>query len=184
MGVRETPEWYSEWRVTLDIDTVDYGVGGIRLFRSDEVPQGQVGFAIASDGESLVGIGNADWRPEWVVIGYETAGGGPIFASAGDAASCLQRHARRGRLGAKLVAPSLGVLTQCVRKLKAFAWGRSNPVELSANPPTSEQQAEFLKVIGTLTNGDQDALGFWAVQIELDLAAFNASCHVHSSRKG
>lgn len=184
MGVRETPEWYSEWRVTLDIDTVDYGVGGIRLFRSDEVPPGQVGFAIASDGESLVGIGNADWRPEWVVIGYETAGGGPIFASAETPHPVFSAMHGEGAWEPKLVAPSLGVLPLCVGKLRAFAWGRSNPVELSANPPTSEQQAEFLKVIGGLTNGDQDALGFWAVQIELDLAAFNASCHVHSSRKG
>jgi len=53
------------------------------------------------------------------------------------------------------------------------AAGRSGPVELDANPPTPVQQAQFLTVIRSLTNGDQDAIGFWAVQIELDLDAFD-----------
>ena len=43
---------------------------------------------------------------------------------------------------------------------------------VDANPPTSAQQAQFLTIIRNLTNGDEDALGFWAVQIELDLDAF------------
>jgi hypothetical protein len=36
-----------------------------------------------------------------------------------------------------------------------------------------EEQAQFLRVIRNLTNSDQDALGFWAVQIEVDLDTFN-----------
>ncbi len=36
-GVEKTPDWYAEWRATLDIDTVEYGIGGIKLFRPDEM---------------------------------------------------------------------------------------------------------------------------------------------------
>ena len=54
-----------------------------------------------------------------------------------------------------------------------FADGRSNPVEIEANPPTREQQAQFLTVIRSLVDGSQDAVAFWAVQIELDLDAFD-----------
>jgi hypothetical protein len=175
MGVQSSPEWYSEWRATLDIDTVEYGVGGIQLFRSDELPRGQVGFAFASNGESLVGVGPGDWRPEWIVIGHETACGDPIFASEETPHPVFSAMHGEGSREPKLVAPSIGVFAQCVRELQGFAAGRSSPVDLDANPPTPEQQARFLRAIGSLTNGDQDALGFWAVQIELDLDAFNWS---------
>ena len=73
----------------------------------------------------------------------------------------------------KLVAPSIEVFTRCLRAFQAFAAGRSTPVEAEANPPTSDQQAQFLTVIRSLTNHNQDALGFWAVQIELDLDVFD-----------
>lgn len=33
MDVQKTSGWYADWRATLDIDTVEYGVGGIQLWR-------------------------------------------------------------------------------------------------------------------------------------------------------
>lgn len=174
-GVQKTPDWYAEWRETLNIDMVEYGVGGIQLLRSDEVPRGQVGFAVASDGESLAGVDPGDWRPEWVVIGHETACGDPIFASAETPHPVFSAMHGQGFWEPKLVAPSLEVYARCVRELQGFAAGRSSPVGLATNLPTSEQQAQFVRVIRSLTNGDRDALGFWAVQIELDLDAFNWS---------
>jgi hypothetical protein len=54
-----------------------------------------------------------------------------------------------------------------------FAAGRSTPVEIDANPPTREQRAQFLTVNRSLTNSSQDALAFWAVQIQFDLDAFD-----------
>jgi hypothetical protein len=73
----------------------------------------------------------------------------------------------------KLVAPSLTAFAECLRLFQRFVAGRSSSVELNVNPPTPEQQTQFLKIILGLVNGDQDALGFWAVQIDLDLDAFN-----------
>jgi hypothetical protein len=133
-----------------------------------------VGFAVASDGESLVGVGPGDWRPEWVVIGIETACGDPIFASEETPHPVFTAMHGEGAWEPTLVAPSIAVFSQCVRELHGFAAGRSL-IELDANPPTPEQQAQFLRVIRSLTNGDQDALGFWAVQIEVDLDAFHWS---------
>jgi hypothetical protein len=74
---------------------------------------------------------------------------------------------------AKLVAPSIEVFARCLRAFQAFAAGRSTPVEADANPPTPERQAQLLTVIRSLTNHNEDALGFWAVQIELDLDVFD-----------
>jgi hypothetical protein len=73
----------------------------------------------------------------------------------------------------KLISPSLEAFAQCLRVFQRFAAGRGSPVEIEANPSTPQQQAQFLTVIRSLTNGDQDALGFWAGQIQLDLDAFD-----------
>jgi len=50
---------------------------------------------------------------------------------------------------------------------------RSRVLEIDANPPTREQQAQFLSIIRSLTNDSQDALGFWAFRFELDFDAFD-----------
>jgi hypothetical protein len=173
--VLKTPDSYADWRSTFDIDAVEFGVGGIRLFRSSEVAKGQLGFAVASNGESLGGAGPGDWRPEWVVIGIETACGDPIFASQETPHPVFSAMHGQGFWEPKLVAPSIAAFAKCVRELYRFATGRSWPYGIDPNPPTPEQQAEFLRAIRSLTNGDQDALGFWAVQIGLDLDAFNFS---------
>jgi hypothetical protein len=170
--VEKIPDWYAQWRVALGFDRVEYGVGGIQLFRSDELARRQVGFAVASNGGSLVGDGPGDWRPEWVVIGHDTACGDPVFASDEIPYPVFTAMHGEGSWDPKLVAPSLEAFTQCLMAFQRFAAGRSNPVRVDANPPTSAQQAQFLTIIRNLTDGDEDALGFWAVQIELDLDAF------------
>jgi hypothetical protein len=45
-------------------------------------------------------------------------------------------------------------------------------MELDANPPTVEEQAQFLQDIRNLTNGDPETLNFWAVQVEIDLESY------------
>lgn len=172
MVVQNIPEWYAHWRARFDFDSVEYGVGGIQLFRPDELPRGQVGFAVKSDGTSLVGTAPGDWRPEWLVVGHETACGDPIFASQDALHPVFSAMHGEGFWEPKLVAPSTEIFAPCLRAFQAFAAGRSSPVEIEANPPTRQQQAQFLTVIRSLTNDNQDALGFWAVQIELDLDAF------------
>jgi hypothetical protein len=171
--VQDAPDWYAHWRALLHFDTIKYGVGGIQLFRPDQVPRGQVGSSVRSDGESLVGRGPSDWRPEWIVIGHETACGDPIFASLEAPYPVFNAMHGQGYWNPKLVAPSIDAFAQCLTAFQGFAARRGNPVESDGNPPTPEQQAQFLTVIRSLTNGDQDALGFWAVQIELDLDAFD-----------
>ena len=56
LHVQKTPDWYVDWRAAFDIDLVEYGGIGIELFRPDEVPEGQLGFAVTSDGRSLMGV--------------------------------------------------------------------------------------------------------------------------------
>lgn len=170
--VLSAPDWYAPWRDTLDFDTIGYGVGGVELFRPENLPKGQIGFAVGTDGKSLVGVGPGDWRPEWVVIGYETACGDPIFTSEESLHPVFSAMHGEGSWEPKLVASSLDTFRDCLLVFRRFASDRSSPMGLDANPPTAEEQAQFLQDIRSLTNGDQEALNFWAVQVEIDLEAY------------
>jgi hypothetical protein len=166
-----TPEWYAEWRATLDFESVDYGTGGLLLFTPEDVPQGQLGYTVTTDGRSLVGVGPGDWRPEWVVIGYETACGDPIFASQESPHPVFTAMHGQGSWDPQLVAQSLEVFRDCLLLFQRFAIGRNGQLERDANLPTAEERAQYLQNIRTMTGGDGEALGFWAVQGDIDLDA-------------
>lgn len=166
-----TPDWYTQWRATLDFESIEYGIGGVRLLRLGDVPQGQVGYAVGRDGESFVGTGPGDWRPEWMVIGYEMACGDPIFASQESPHPVFTAMHGQGSWEPTLVAQSLDGFEECLTVFQRFATARSNEMELAANPATAEEQSRYLEDIRTLTNGRPEALGFWAVQVDIDLDA-------------
>jgi hypothetical protein len=166
--VTQAPDWYSPWRASLDFDRIDYGVGGVELLQPEDVPEGQVGYSVASDGEQLVGTKAGDWRSEWVVIGFESACGDPIFASQMNPHSVFTAMHGEGSWQPRLVAPSLEVFRDCLEIFRRFAHRRNTPGELEANPPSEQEQSQFLKEIRQLTAEDADACAFWAVQIEMD----------------
>jgi hypothetical protein len=140
----------------------------IELLQPEDVPEGQVGYSVAGDGESLVGTEVGDWRPEWVVIGYETACGDPIFASQANPHSSLVGCTGRAHGNPDWSRPSLEVFRDCLEIFRRFAVGRSSPVELEANPASEQEQLEFLKELRQLTAENADAWAFWAVQIDID----------------
>lgn len=75
------PERYLSQRAALEYDEVSYGVGGIALYRADELDSAQLGCSVDTTGRSLVGDDPGSWSSDWIVIGNETACGDPIFLS-------------------------------------------------------------------------------------------------------
>jgi hypothetical protein len=69
----------------------------------------------------------------------------------------------------KLVAPSLDAFWECLSVFRQFAEGRSNPVQLEANPPSHDEIDTYLQVIGRLRNANADAIDFWLVQGEIGM---------------
>ncbi|MFL0801868.1 MAG: hypothetical protein K6L80_15555 [Agarilytica sp.] len=51
----------------------------IILFGSEEIENGQLGYAVSKDGLPLYGENEGQWKKEWYVIGYESGCGDPIF---------------------------------------------------------------------------------------------------------
>ncbi|MCU1257487.1 MAG: hypothetical protein JWO80_372 [Bryobacterales bacterium] len=122
--------------------------------------------------ESHLSVWAREIGPEWVVIGIETACGDPIFISQESPHPVFSAIQGEGAWEPKLVAPSLKAFRDCLVVFRRFASGRSSPVNLEANPPTLEELAQFFQAIRQLTNGDEEALGFWAVQVEVDLDSY------------
>ena len=58
---------------------VSIGYAGIELFDEAALKTNQIGYSVMDNGESLVGDGEGDWKASWIVIGYETNCGDPIF---------------------------------------------------------------------------------------------------------
>lgn len=72
----------AEYKRNLKIVSVrEFSVGltTIHLFSEAEFSDGQLGYSINSNGNSLVGDKKGDWKQNWFVIGYEDLCGDPIF---------------------------------------------------------------------------------------------------------
>lgn len=172
MTVTEIPTWYSSWWSTLEFVQVSFGVGGIRLLPPDKIPQGQIGYAVTSDGQSLVGPAPGQWQQDWLVIGDETACGDPLFSVHAEPHIVYTAMHEEDSWNPKMIAPSLDSFADCLSILSRLAVGRSNPAEQEANPPSERELASYLEQISLLTANSEEALNFWAVQADIDLDSF------------
>jgi hypothetical protein len=51
----------------------------ISMCSEDEIEKMQLGYSVSINGDPLYGFDEGDWQEGWVVIGYETGCGDPIF---------------------------------------------------------------------------------------------------------
>ncbi|MCU5459850.1 hypothetical protein OCA96_09205 [Bacillus cereus] len=56
----------------------------IELFNSEEIEEGQLGYSVDDEGQSLTGNGDGDWKEGWIVIGIDLYLGDPIFVDSND----------------------------------------------------------------------------------------------------
>ena len=55
------------------------GSANIHVYRPHELKLAQVGYSISPTGKSLVDDQPGGWQRAWLVIGYDEAGGDPLF---------------------------------------------------------------------------------------------------------
>ncbi len=63
----------------ISFNEVTIGLTTIYIFPEDEIDENQIGYSFDSEGQSLVGESNGDWKKNWLVIGYESLCGDPLF---------------------------------------------------------------------------------------------------------
>jgi hypothetical protein len=160
------PSRYNEVRAALPVDEVAYGSGGIKLFRAAEIEQGQVGYSVAPDGKSLCSRDRGAWRPNWTVIGYETACGDPLFIDTDDSAlPVLTAIHGEGSWEPQPVAISFDAFVRSLEEFARISEGRTNPAERDNSPLSDAERDSFLQRVTEL-NGAQFQPDFWAVLLE------------------
>lgn len=65
--------------VEIEVDDFEVETISIHLFSREEFEEGQLGYRMDIDGNSLTGDNEGDWKENWYVIGYDELVGDPIF---------------------------------------------------------------------------------------------------------
>jgi hypothetical protein len=168
--VLQLPPEYVARRQVLGFDEVSLGAGGIHLAEISELEATQLGYALDAEGNSLVGNEPGEWQKDWIVIGYETACGDPIFLSTDLPNAVYSAMHGQGSWSADLVAPSLNAFFQCVEAFRKFAAGRDNPVLAEATPPSDEEIEAYLQNVLSACNGNPATVVPWAMWAGIDLS--------------
>ena len=160
------PDRYAAWRNALGFDDISYGVGGIRIFPLAEIDEGQIGYSLSPDGDSLCDGAEGSWKPEWVVIGYETGLGDPIIldTSNSDFQVMTAIHGE-GSWEPQPIAKSLEAFGMTLRAVREISTGREYPVALENNPLSDDERRSVLQAIRKI-NGDEIEMGFWEATLQ------------------
>lgn len=145
----------------IPFEEVNLGCGGLHLFQLDEIEAGQIGYSTRQDGSSLCTGEEGAWRPEWLVIGFETACGDPLLIDMSDSAlPVFHDFHGQGRWDPAKIAVSFEAFILGVKEFAQLAVGRGSPVELEANPLSPSERTDFLTHIADLNKGEA-SLDFW-----------------------
>jgi hypothetical protein len=163
MKIVVTPPLYAALRASLPNSEISFGCGGLHLYDMSEIEDAQVGYSIARDGTSLCGAEDGAWRPNWIVIGYETACGDPLFLETSNPALPVFTAVHGERAWAPVaVSISLEAFRASLKLFAGISVGRGNPVELNAKPLPDDERNDFLTQISALNNGEIK-MDFWDV---------------------
>jgi hypothetical protein len=147
-------------RLIAGLNSFSLGSSGIRIFTESEFPEGQRGYSVGVEGESLVGEEEGDWHTAWKVIGFEESCGDPIFVDEKtDGLPVFTAVHGAGSWAPTRIVDTLDSFRQTLAIVSRVAVGRENPVKLEANPINDSLRREVLERIKTLNPGAD--LEFW-----------------------
>jgi hypothetical protein len=140
---------------------VSFGITRLTIARGEEIQAAQLGYSINSEGRSLAGQDDGDWRSSWIVIGKDCSLGDPVFIDSAHPNNAVYKAAHgQGRWDPIPVASSLQNFRTALEALSALSRGREHPVALESNPLTLDDRQSFLSLIRD-QNGDV-VVEFWS----------------------
>lgn len=149
---------------TLPLSEVSIGFTTIRLFSESEISDGQLGYSIDPDGNSLVGDKEGDWKENWLVIGYDETCGDPILTDFSIPQSPVYTAMHgMGDWKKVRIADSFEGFCESLAIIAKIAVGRENPVLLQKNPISSEEKRDGIGKIKTLN--PESNLEFWELTL-------------------
>jgi hypothetical protein len=155
------PERYWEVRSSHGFDQIDFGVGGILLFKAAEIEAGQLGYSKHPDGSSLCSGKSGAWQRSWIVVGHETACGDPLIVDVSDPAlPILTDFHGQEEWQPSCIAISLDAFVSSLKEFANIASGRSTPIQRDANPVAAAERHDVLARISEVNHG-RAHMDFW-----------------------
>lgn len=159
------PPQHAPWLASLGFHEISFDIGGLKLFTPEELEKHQVGYSRSQEGKSFCDGAPGSWRPEWLVIGYETGLGDPIFLDTSvRALPVLTAMHGAGSWEPETIALSLEDFATALRAFKEISGRREYPVALEGNPLSPEERERALQRIAG-ANGDEIDMGFWEAML-------------------
>jgi hypothetical protein len=155
------PPQYAPWLASLGFHEISFDAGGLKLFTPEELEEHQVGYSCSQEGKSFCDGRPGSWQPEWLVIGYETGLGDPIFLDTSlPALPVLTAMHGEESWEPRPISLSLEGFATALRAFREISIGREDPAGLEENPLSSEERARALQRIAG-AHGDEIDMGFW-----------------------
>jgi hypothetical protein len=160
------PEKYWKARASLGFDQINFGIGGVSLLKESEIEEAQRGYSIASDGSSLCSGKEGAWKPDWIVVGHDTACGDPLIVDVADPELPILRDFNgQGEWRPTGIAISLDAFVLSLKEFARIASGRGTPTERDANPVTTAERDGFLTRVSEVNHGRAE-MDFWGALLE------------------
>lgn len=138
---------------------ISIGYSEIHFFAPDALSEGQIGFSIDFNGNSLTGQKEGDWKESWLVIGLDHLGD-PIFIdNRNKNTPVLSSQHGHSEWETTLIADSLENFQLILKDLADLSYGRETPSELEQNPFDKKIVRAFLNKLKD--NNPQTELWFW-----------------------
>jgi hypothetical protein len=159
------PPRYAPWLESLGFQEISYDIGGLKLLTPEELDEGQVGYSRSEQGESFCNDSPGSWKPDWLVIGYETGLGDPIFVdTSAPGLPVLAAMHGEGSWDPTIIATSLEHFAVALRAFREIAIGREYPVALEQDPLSPEARARALQQIAGPKRDEID-MNFWEAML-------------------
>ena len=146
---------------------VSIGYNELTFFAVDELDEGQVGFSVDDNNNSLSTGQDGDWKGEWLVIGIDGLIGDPIFVDTNsNQLQVLTAAHGVGKWEPIPIADSLDSFSDIIQKLKKISVNRTSPVDLEKNPISSTEKKQLIADIKK--NNSNSDIDYWENFLEED----------------
>jgi hypothetical protein len=171
------PQEYSAWLQSLGFTEISFGYAGIKLLLPEELDglkfeEGQTGYSISPDNQSLCNGEEGVWKPQWLVIGSDTLIGDPIILNTSNFktsnSTVMSAIHGEGVWEPFPIAAGLPAFALALNAIKKASIGRENPVALESNPLPQAERKKIVQLIAG-ANGEEINLEFWELILESGL---------------
>jgi hypothetical protein len=149
-----------------NVNDISIGYAEINFIQPGDLDEGQIGYSVDPDGNSLTASNEGSWQEEWLVIATDELGD-PIFLDINSPAlTVLSAPHGEGVWKPFMIARTLDNLKNIIADLEKISTNRTNPVDLEKNPITEKERQYVLARI--VKHNPEAEIWFWENILDAD----------------